>query len=380
VTETLRCPSAELPASNAVRRGQSLLTSPPAQAEAHFPPAAGNGRRACSTQLELDWPDALLKAPKPQPRRLSHQPPGCLEHDRQRGIVLVGAVPLRESRTFVAVCTAARQGQIELATTPGQPLTAVVDGYTAPLTAGALRDTGSARLSYGRCLPSAARRTSMVLPAPGFPSAPPMATSIPPVSKQRRSFPRNHGARRDQPSTTKKHSGSGIFSHPCLPFATPGNHCWAHFDEALDDGLVPVPFCSCLRRKTHLPAGLNLNRTAALRAFALCGRWLEGARGDDREPRELFKPSRAGRGPRNLRPLAEAAIRPWRPGPTSAWLERSAVCAAPGQLDDDPPCCSGTQRRCAGAQHRCLGEGPFTSVMPPSIRRIWAGAPPPQSL
>jgi len=73
---------------------------------------------------------------------------------------------------------------------------------------------------------------------------------------------------RTSPSTTRHSRIWGIFKPtPVLPFATKGTLGLGPSDEALDDGSVPVSFCSCLRREP--PAGLNLNRRRYDPPFAM---------------------------------------------------------------------------------------------------------------
>ncbi|MCT0203342.1 peptidylprolyl isomerase [Synechococcus sp. CS-602] len=239
--------------SNAVRRGQSLLTSRRARLISNFPSEQQATAESLLDQLELDWRtlaeateardrDAFLTS-----RRAALSTIGSAES------LLVGPFPFEIPETFVALPRLLGRATIELATTKGT-LTAVVDGYNAPLTAGAFVDLVQRGfydgLPFGRAEDFYVLQTGDPIgPADGY---------IDPTSQQQRRVPLEIMVPgEDQPFYNQTFEDLGIFkATPVLPFATKGTLGWAHSDEALDDG--SSQFFLFLFTAELTPAGLNL--------------------------------------------------------------------------------------------------------------------------
>jgi len=134
------------------------------------------------------------------------------------------------------------------------PMTAVVDGYNAPLTAGAFIDLAQRGFYDG--LPFNRAEDFYVLQT-GDPEGP-ATGDVNPRTGQERHVPleiRIPGNKEPVYNTTFE--DLGLFkTTPVLPFATLGTMGWAHSDEALDDG--SSQFFFFLYEAELTPAGLNL--------------------------------------------------------------------------------------------------------------------------
>jgi peptidylprolyl isomerase len=133
-------------------------------------------------------------------------------------------------------------------------MTAVVDGYNAPLTAGAFIDLVQRGFYDG--LPFNRAEDFYVLQT-GDPEGP-ASGDVNPRTGQERHVPleiRIPG--RAEPAYNTTFEDLGLFkTTPVLPFATLGTMGWAHSDEALDDG--SSQFFFFLYEAELTPAGLNL--------------------------------------------------------------------------------------------------------------------------
>jgi len=142
---------------------------------------------------------------------------------------------------------------VEIRTSKG-PMTAVVDGYNAPLTAGAFIDLVQRGFYDG--LPFNRAEDFYVLQT-GDPEGP-ATGDVNPRTGQERHVPleiRIPG--RTEPEYNTTFEDLGLFkATPVLPFATLGTMGWAHSDEALDDG--SSQFFFFLYEAELTPAGLNL--------------------------------------------------------------------------------------------------------------------------
>nr|WP_186597773.1 peptidylprolyl isomerase [Synechococcus sp. PROS-7-1] len=142
---------------------------------------------------------------------------------------------------------------VVISTTQGD-LTAVVDGYNAPLTAGAFIDLSLKGFYDG--LPFSRAEDFYILQS-GDPEGPAIGY-VDPTSKQERHVPleiRVPG----EPDTfyNETFEDVGLYkATPVLPFATLGTLGWAHSDQALDDG--SSQFFLFLYEAELTPAGLNL--------------------------------------------------------------------------------------------------------------------------
>ena len=142
---------------------------------------------------------------------------------------------------------------LTIKTTQGD-LTAVADGYNAPVTAGAFVDLALKGFYDG--LPFTRAEDFYILQS-GDPEGPDIGY-IDPTTKQERHVPleiRVPG----EPDTfyNETFEDVGLFkATPTLPFATLGTLGWAHSDQALDDG--SSQFFMFLYEAELTPAGLNL--------------------------------------------------------------------------------------------------------------------------
>jgi peptidylprolyl isomerase len=145
------------------------------------------------------------------------------------------------------------RASVEIRTNKGN-LTAVVDGYNAPLTAGAFIDLVQRGFYNG--LPFNRAEDFYVLQT-GDPSGP--ATGfIAPGSKTDRQVPLEIMVPGEKtPQYNKTFEDLGLFkTTPVLPFATLGTLGWAHSDQSLSDG--SSQFFFFLYEAELTPAGLNL--------------------------------------------------------------------------------------------------------------------------
>ena len=147
----------------------------------------------------------------------------------------------------------AGRATVVIETTEGD-LTAVLDGYNAPLTAGAFVDLSLKGFYDG--LPFNRAEDFYILQS-GDPKGPEIGY-VDPKTKQERHVPleiRVPG----EPETfyNQTFEDVGLYkATPVLPFATLGTLGWAHSDQALDDG--SSQFFLFLYEAELTPAGLNL--------------------------------------------------------------------------------------------------------------------------
>jgi peptidylprolyl isomerase len=167
--------------------------------------------------------------------------------------LLVGDFPFEIPAEFAELPRLLGRATVEITTTKG-PLTAVVDGFNAPLTAGAFVDLVQKGFYDG--LPFTRAEDFYVLQT-GDPKGP-ESGYIDPRTKLERHVPleiRVPGQK--EPFYNQTFEDLGLFkATPVLPFATLGTLGWAHSDEALDDG--SSQFFFFLYEAELTPAGLNL--------------------------------------------------------------------------------------------------------------------------
>jgi peptidylprolyl isomerase len=166
---------------------------------------------------------------------------------------LVGPFPFTIPAAFDDLPRLLGRATVRLTTTKGD-LTAVVDGYNAPLTAGAFVDLVQRGFYDG--LPFIRAEDFYVLqtgdpagPADGF---------VDPKTQRNRPVPLEIKVPGEEaPFYNQTFEDLGLFkATPTLPFATKGTLGWAHSDEALDDG--SSQFFLFLFEAELTPAGLNL--------------------------------------------------------------------------------------------------------------------------
>ncbi|MGC6482942.1 MAG: peptidylprolyl isomerase [Synechococcus sp.] len=152
------------------------------------------------------------------------------------------ALPRLEGRATVAITTT--QGE----------LTAVVDGYNAPLTAGAFIDLSLKGFYDG--LPFIRAEDFYILQT-GDPDGPDIGYIDPSTKQQRRVPLEIRVPDEDDTLYNQTFEDVGLFkATPVLPFATLGTLGWAHSDQDLGDG--SSQFFMFLYEAELTPAGLNL--------------------------------------------------------------------------------------------------------------------------
>jgi peptidylprolyl isomerase len=171
----------------------------------------------------------------------------------QAETLLVGTFPYSIPEEFESLPRLLGRATLTISTNKGD-LTAVVDGYNAPLTAGAFVDL--AQKGFYDDLPFTRAEDFYVLQT-GDPEGP-AEGYIDPKTKQERTVPLEIRVPGDgAPFYNQTFEDLGMFkAEPVLPFATIGTLGWAHSDERLDDG--SSQFFFFLYEPELTPAGLNL--------------------------------------------------------------------------------------------------------------------------
>jgi len=167
--------------------------------------------------------------------------------------LLVGDFPFTIPAEFADLPRLLGRATVEIETTQGTVI-AVVDGYNAPLTAGAFVDLVQKGFYNG--LPFTRAEDFYVLQT-GDPKGPDTGY-IDPKTKRERTVPLEIMVPGEaEPFYNATFEDLGLFTaQPVLPFATLGTLGWAHSDEALDDG--SSQFFFFLYEAELTPAGLNL--------------------------------------------------------------------------------------------------------------------------
>ena len=239
--------------TSTVRRSQTLLSTRRAAILASLPEADQAKGEGLLDQLETQLQtlgastesanrDAFLAD-----RRAALSSVGALE------ALLVGEFPFTIPAEYAALPRLLGRATVAIDTTKGR-LTAVVDGYNAPLTAGAFVDLVQKGFYDG--LPFTRAEDFYVLQT-GDPKGP-ESGYIDPKTKTQRTVPLEIRVPGEPaPFYNQTFEDLGMFkATPVLPFATLGTLGWAHSDEALDDG--SSQFFFFLYEAELTPAGLNL--------------------------------------------------------------------------------------------------------------------------
>ncbi len=166
---------------------------------------------------------------------------------------LVGPFPFEIPAEFAELPRLLGRATVTITTTKGD-LVAVVDGYNAPLTAGAFVDLVQRGFYNG--LPFTRAEDFYVLQT-GDPEGP-AEGYLDPRTKRERTVPLEIKVPgQTSPFYNQTFEDLGLFkATPTLPFATLGTLGWAHSDEQLDDG--SSQFFFFLYEAELTPAGLNL--------------------------------------------------------------------------------------------------------------------------
>ncbi|KEF42383.1 MAG: peptidylprolyl isomerase [Cyanobium sp. CACIAM 14] len=239
--------------TGSVRRAQSLLAGSRDRILASFDvadrPAAGDlltdadGRlQELAAAAEAQQRDPFLAA-----RREALADIGRAE------ALLVGPFPFTIPAEFDALPRLLGRATVRLTTTKGDLIT-VVDGYNAPLTAGAFVDLVQRGFYDG--LPFDRAEDFYVLQT-GDPKGPETGF-IDPATKQERRVPLEIKVPGEAaPFYNQTFEDLGLFkAEPVLPFASKGTLGWAHSDKNLSDG--SSQFFLFLFEPELTPAGLNL--------------------------------------------------------------------------------------------------------------------------
>ena len=235
------------------RRCQALLTSRRVAILSRFPESD-----QAKVATQLDDVDRQLQAMAAAAEQQQRDPFVAARRDALAAIgdaeaMLVGPFPFQIPDEFAALPRLLGRATVLLSTTQGD-LTVVVDGYNAPLTAGAFVDL--VQRHFYDALPFNRAEDFYVLqtgdpkgPAEGF---------LDPATKVERTVPleiRVPG--QEQPYYNQTFEDLGLFkAEPVLPFNAKGTLGWAHSDGALDDG--SSQFFLFLSEPELTPAGLNL--------------------------------------------------------------------------------------------------------------------------
>jgi len=165
----------------------------------------------------------------------------------------VGDFPFAIPAEFADLPRLLGRATVEIEATQGTVI-AVVDGYNAPITAGAFVDLVQKGFYDG--LPFTRAEDFYVLQT-GDPKGPETGY-LDPTTKTERTVPLEIMVPGEaEPFYNATFEDLGLFTaQPVLPFATLGTLGWAHSDEALNDG--SSQFFFFLYEAELTPAGLNL--------------------------------------------------------------------------------------------------------------------------
>ena len=167
--------------------------------------------------------------------------------------LLVGPFPFEIPAEFADLPRLLGRATVQLTTTKGD-LTAVVDGFNAPLTAGAFVDLVQRGFYDG--LPFIRAEDFYVLQT-GDPAGPEEGFIDTKTKTERRVPLEIKVPGQAAPFYNQTFEDLGLFkAAPELPFSTKGTLGWAHSDEVLDDG--SSQFFLFLFEPELTPAGLNL--------------------------------------------------------------------------------------------------------------------------
>lgn len=239
--------------STSVRRAQSLLTSRRTALETAFPAGEQSRVQQLLDTLTIQLQD-LTEATDDKDR-------DAFLSDRRQALstigeaeaILVGPFPFTIPSEFDALPRLLGRATVRLTTTKGDLIT-VVDGYNAPLTAGAFVDL--AQRGFYDDLPFNRAEDFYVLQT-GDPKGPADGYVDPSTGSVRRVPLEIRVPGQEAPYYNLTFEDLGLFkAEPTLPFNAKGTLGWAHSDQALDDG--SSQFFLFLFEPELTPAGLNL--------------------------------------------------------------------------------------------------------------------------
>ena len=239
--------------TGSVRRSQTLLSTRRAAILASLPSDDQSQAEGLLDQLEQQLQTLSASAESSNRDAFLADRRAALATVGELEALLVGSFPFEIPAEFAALPRLLGRATVAIETTKG-PLTAVVDGYNAPLTAGAFVDLVQKGFYDG--LPFTRAEDFYVLQT-GDPKGP-ESGYIDPKTKTERKVPLEIRVPGEtSPFYNQTFEDLGRFkATPVLPFATLGTLGWAHSDEALDDG--SSQFFFFLYEAELTPAGLNL--------------------------------------------------------------------------------------------------------------------------
>jgi peptidylprolyl isomerase len=239
--------------TGSVRRSQTLLSTRRAAILASLPSDGQSQAEGLLDQLEQQLQTLSASAESSNRDAFLADRRAALSTVGELEALLVGAFPFEIPTEFAALPRLLGRATVAIETTKG-PLTAVVDGYNAPLTAGAFVDLVQKGFYDG--LPFTRAEDFYVLQT-GDPKGPETGY-IDPKTKAERTVPLEIKIPGEaEPFYNATFEDLGQFTaQPVLPFATLGTLGWAHSDEALNDG--SSQFFFFLYEAELTPAGLNL--------------------------------------------------------------------------------------------------------------------------
>ncbi|MCS5700916.1 peptidylprolyl isomerase [Cyanobium sp. FGCU-52] len=239
--------------SGGVRRSQSLLAARRGAILSSFPAEQRERAAALLDTLETQLQDLAIAAEGQQ-----RDPFLATRHEALTSIgaaeaLLVGPFPFTIPAEYDDLPRLLGRATVRLTTTKGD-LTAVVDGYNAPLTAGAFVDLVQ-RGFYDK-LPFTRAEDFYVLQT-GDPAGPDDGYVDPKTRAERHVPLEIRVPDQEAPYYNQTFEELGLFkAQPVLPFNAKGTLGWAHSDEHLDDG--SSQFFLFLSEPELTPAGLNL--------------------------------------------------------------------------------------------------------------------------
>jgi peptidylprolyl isomerase len=236
-----------------VHRSQTLLTSR-SQAILNSLPAGDQERgRALLDQLETQMQVVATASDSSDRDAFLSSRREALSTIGQLEALLVGDFPFEIPAEYADLPRLLGRATVEIKTSQGT-LTAVLDGYNAPLTAGAFVDLVQKGFYDG--LPFTRAEDFYVLQT-GDPKGP-QTGYVDPKTKLERTVPLEIKVPGEaEPFYNMTFEDLGLFTaQPVLPFATLGTMGWAHSDESLSDG--SSQFFFFLYEAELTPAGLNL--------------------------------------------------------------------------------------------------------------------------
>jgi peptidylprolyl isomerase len=237
----------------AVRRSQSLLSSDREKMLAAFAPEERDLAEAKLANLEGHLQQLAAAAEAQNRDDFLAARRAALSDIGSAEALLVGPFPFPIPSAYDSLPRLLGRATVELRTSKGS-LLVVVDGYNAPLTAGAFVDLVKRGFYDG--LPFNRAEDFYVLqtgdpegPADGF---------IDPATKAERHVPLEIRIPSEPaPYYNQTFEELGLYkAEPVLPFNAKGTLGWAHSDDALDDG--SSQFFLFLSEPELTPAGLNL--------------------------------------------------------------------------------------------------------------------------